>query len=60
MSSKNAVIEHDVKFCSSGCNSGPRFVELEVRILGSFVEAYDTGYDDRGAFEIGDATRDIV
>jgi hypothetical protein len=60
VSSENAVIEYDIKFCGSGCDSGARLVELEMRIMGSFVEAYDAGYDNRGAFEIGDTTGNIV
>ena len=43
---ENAVVEHDVQFCGSGCDGSARFAEFGVCILGSFVESYYAGYDD--------------
>jgi hypothetical protein len=57
---ENAVVKHDIQFCGSGFDGGARFVEFGVRVLGSFMEAYYAGYDDRRAFEVGDAAGDVV
>jgi len=57
---ENAVVKHDVQFCGSGFDGGARFMQFGVRVLGSFMEAYHAGYDDRGTFEVGDAAGDVV
>jgi hypothetical protein len=49
-SSEDAVVEDDVKFGGAGFDGGSGFFELGEGALGSFVEAYDAGDDDVGAF----------
>jgi hypothetical protein len=54
------VVENDVEFRGAGCDCGAGFAEFRVCVLCAFVEAYDAGYDDGGAFEVGDAALDPV
>lgn len=57
---EDAVVEDDVEFAGAGCDGGAGFAQLLVGVLGAFVEADDAGYDDVGAFEVGDAALDPV
>jgi hypothetical protein len=48
--SENAVVEDNVEFGGASFNGGSGFFELGVRVLGSFVKAYNASDENVSAF----------
>ena len=60
MLGEEGVVEDDIKFSRACCYGGTCFPQLVGRVLGSFVEAFNAGYELVGAFEVGVTALDIV
>lgn len=49
------MIQHNIEFGGAGGNGCTRFSQLGIGVLRAFMEAYDAGYENIGAFKIGEA-----